>query len=199
METLTHTQLKDMILNEITGVAFVSIRSITKQNSLNKGGTMGKPSLFESLNINPDTIKKHSNSVGLISGGAVSYQDFVNNRLNKEAKDAGKPKAQLTFEAGPRKWGTKVNGTNALVEHKGANYLVVYCLANNKPIVEHRYNSQILDLNESRFDTWRKPEKNEGDNQGADNPIIVRDYKFESIKEITINKTTYKVIPDSDN
>jgi len=196
MEEITHSQLRNKILNELTGVTFISLRAITKQSALNKGGTNGTPSLFESLSINPDTIKKHANIVGLISGGAVAYQDFVNNKLDKEAKNAGKPKSQLTFEAGVRKWGTKVNGSNALVEHKGNNYLVLYCMANNKPIVEHRYNGKILDLHESRFDTWRKPEKKEGANQGTDKPIVVRDYRFDSIKEITINKTTYKVVPD---
>lgn len=196
MEELTHTQLKDKILAEVNGVTFISLKTKTTQTTLNKGGRKGIPAMFESLSINPDTINKYTNIVGLVSGSGVSYQDFVNNRLNKEAKDAGKPKAQLTFEAGERKWGTKINGSNALVEHKGAYYLVLYCMANNKPMVEHRYNGKLIDLKESRFDQWRKPEKKEGDNQGTDNPIIVRDYKFESIKEITLNKTTYKIIPD---
>jgi len=184
-------------LAEVKGATFISLRTVTKQTSLNKGGTKGTPGMFESISINPDTIKKYSNMVGLISGGGVSYQDFVNNRLNKEAKDAGKDKSQLTFESGPRKWGTKVEGTNALVEHKGKNYLVLYCLANNKPIVEHKYNSKVFNINESRFDTWRKPERNEGDNQGTEKPIVVRDYNFESIREITLNKTTYKIVPDN--
>ena len=158
METLTHTELKDLILNDNSkGVKFISLKTKTIQNSLNKGGRGAVPAMFESISINPDTITKYTQIVGLLSGSGVTYQDFVNNRLNKEAKDA-----QLSFEAGVRKWGQKLEGSNALVEHKGKYYLVLYCMANNKPIVEHRYNGKLIDLNDSKFDTWRKPEKNEG-------------------------------------
>ena len=193
MENITHSQLKDKILNEIKGATFISLRTVTKQNSLNKGGKKVAP-MFESLQINPDTIKKYSNIVGLLSGGDVSYQDFVNNRLTKEAKELGKEKAQLTFEAGPRTWGTRIN--NAIVEYDGKYYLTLYCMANNKPIVTYKYNGKLLNINDSKFDPWRKPEKKEGDNQGTKNPIIVKDFSFENIKEITFNKNTYSVIPN---
>lgn len=194
MKEITHSKLKDLILNNLTGVTFTSLKTVTTQSALNKG--RGASSMLESIGVNPDDIEKHTYLVGLISGGAVSYQDFVNNRLEKEAQAKGKKHAQLVFSAGERKWGTHVNGCNALVEHKGQYYLVLYCMANNKPQITHTLNSQPINLNESRFDQWRKPEKKEGENQGTENPIVVRDYKFSNIKEINIFGESYKVVPD---
>jgi len=194
MKTINHTNLKDLIIGNLTGVSFVSLKTITNQSTLNKG--RGATSILESLGIDIADIEKHTSLVGLLSGGAVGYQDFVNNRLTKEAKEKGKAKAQLTFEAGERKWGKHLENCNAIVEHKGALYLVLYCMANNKPTVDHTLDSQAINLNESRFDQWRKPAKKEGENQGTENPIVVRDYKFSSIKEITIFGESYKVVAD---
>src|SRR5210317_631852 len=103
MEKITHTQLEDLILDKLNGASFVSLRSETKQTTLNKG--RGANAMVEAIGVNPDSIVKHTDLVSLISGGKVGYQDFVNNRLLKEAVAKGKDKAQLTFEAGERKWG----------------------------------------------------------------------------------------------
>lgn len=196
MKKITHLELIDKILTDVVSPTFVSIKSITVQGELNKGGRKGVPNMFEAININPDTIKKHSKIVGLVSSDSVNYQDFVNNRLTKEAKEAGKDKPQLKFESGSRKWGTKYKESNSIVEHKGGYYLVLYCVANNKPKVEHFYNGTPLDIKDPKFDDWRKPEKSDGENQGTKNPIVVRDYSFNNIKEISLLGETYEVIPD---
>jgi len=116
MEEMTYTELENMLLNN-RGVSFISIKSVTKQSTLNKGGRKGVPAMMESIDVNPDLIKKHAYLTALISGGKVSYQDFVNNRLVKEA-----------------------------------------------------------------------------DSKGTDNPIIVRNYEFVSLRELTIGKKTYKIV-----
>ena len=199
MKEITHTQLENLILDKVKGTTFLSMRTITKQSTLNKG--TGVNAMIETIQVNPDNIKKHTDIVGLVSGGKVDFQDFVNNRLLKEAKDKGKEKAQLTFEVGARKWGTHIKKSPALVEHtnkKGVyeRYLVLFCVANNKPKVKHTYESKTIDLTEARFDNYRKPSRSEGGNQGTESPIIVRDFAFNNIKEISLFKETYKVVPD---
>ena len=197
MKELTHSKLEKFILNKIKGATFISARTETKQSTLNKG--RGVKAMVEIIDVNPDDIVKHTDLVFLISGGNVSYQDFVNNRLLKEAVVKGKEKSQLTFESGEHKWGKLLHdGCNALLTHRknGGRYLIAYCVANTKPKVKHTYLGESIDLTEARFDTYQKPTRKDGDNQGTENPIAIRDYNFNSIKEITILKETYKVIPD---
>ena len=194
MKQITHTDLENLILTKLKGASFISLRTETSQTSLNKGS--GVNAMVETIQVDPAKIVKHSDLVGLIAGGTISYEDFVNNRLLKEAKEKGKDKAQLTFEVGKRTWGEHYKESPALVHHKGAKYLVVYCVANTKPKVHHIYENESIDLKDTRFDRYRKPERKEGDNQGTKSPIVVRDYKFDSIKEITIFRETYSVVPD---
>jgi len=194
MKEITHTGLANLILTELKGVSFVSMRTETTQTTLNKGA--GVNAMIETIDVNPANIIKHTDLVGLIAGGTVSYEDFVNNRLLKEAKSAGKPKAQLTFESTKRTWGEHYKDSPALITHKGEMFLVFYCVANNEPKVQHKYEGDIIDLTEARFDRYRKPARKEGANQGTESPIMVRDYKFKNIKEITIFKDTFKVVPD---
>lgn len=197
MKTLTHTELENLIVSKLAGASFVSMRTETKQTTLNKG--RGANAMVETIQVDPEKIVKKTDIVALISGGAVGYEDFVNNRILKEAKAKGKEKAQITFEAEGHKWGKLLHdGCNAILTHKfkGGRYLVAYCVANNKPKVEHTYEGQPINLTEARFDSYRKAPRKDGENQGTENPIVIRDYKFESIKEITIFGETYEVIPD---
>jgi hypothetical protein len=196
---MTHSELEKMIVDRLKGVTFVSARTETKQTALNKG--RGENAMIETIGIDPDTIVKHTNLVFAISGGTVSYQDFVNNRLVKEAKANGKEKVQLKFEANGHKWGKLLHDNcNAILTHKdptkGGRYMVAYCVANNKPKVEYTYNDQPINLTEARFDAYRKPARKEGENQGTENPIVIRDYNFNSFKEITIFGETYTIVAD---
>lgn len=197
MKTITHTELETLIRANIKGVAFVSAKTETTQNVLNKG--RGENAMVEAIGVDPEKIVKHTNLVFAISGGGVSYEDFVNNRLTKEAVSKGKEKSQIKFEAEGHKWGRLLhNDCNAILTHKekGGRYLVAYCVANNEPKITYSYKGQPIDLTESRFDMYRKPERKESENQGTDNPIIIRDYNFNSFKEITVFGETYKVVPD---
>lgn len=197
MKTITHTELENLIRAKLKGVTFVSAKTETAQNVLNKG--RGESAMVETIGVDPDKIVKHTKLVFAISGGAVGYQDFVNNKLIKEAKIAGKEKAQLKFEAQGHKWGKLLyDDCNAILTHKekGGRYLVAYCVANNTPEVDYTYQGKAINLMESRFDAYRKPERKEGENQGTEDPIIIRDYNFNSFKEITLFCETYTVVPD---
>jgi hypothetical protein len=218
MNTLTHKELKEKILL-LDGVSFISLKTITVQNDLNKGGSKGTPKMAETLSlesltmtkeqldevenltlIDPDNIKKHTYITGILSTGDVSYSDFVNNRLTKESKANQDPEVikvvngepMPRFEAMERKWGTALSP--ALVEHKGQFYLTLFCLSANKAKSVHYYEGKEVNLKDAKFDPWRKPEKIEGERQGTEKPVVVRDYKFESIQEITMGGETFKVI-----
>lgn len=197
MKTITHTELENLIRTKLKGVAWVSAKTETTQNVLNKG--RGESAMVEAIGIDPDKIVKHTNLVFAISGGGVSYEDFVNGKLAKEARMNGKEKAQIKFEAEGHKWGKLLyDDCNALLTHKekGGRYIVAYCIANNKPKVSYTYQGKPIDITEARFDAYRKPERAEGENQGTEDPIIIRDYKFDSFKEITLFCETYTVVPD---
>ena len=186
---MKHSQLVTMI-EGMKGCSFVSMRTITKQTVL-KAGKKVTDQMVEETGVNPNNITKHTDLVCLVSGGTVNYEDFVNNKLLKEGK------GQLTFSAKPRKWGEHYKGNPALVTHNEAFYLVVYCVANNRPKVVYRHNGEIIDIKDPKFNEFRTAPKKEGENQGLENPIVVRDYKFDSIKEITILGNTHKLVPNA--
>ncbi len=186
---LNHTELVIKLLT-IKGASFVGITANTAQTSLNKG--RGANSMIEKLNIDPDEIRKHTKLVGLIGQG-VSYESMVNHRLVKE----GTPKEDADFEAGSLLWGEWViGGEKVLLKHKGQFYLRVYCVSANRPEVEYSYKGERIDLKDPKFDAFRKPEKEEGANQGLEKPIVVRSYGFDSIKEIKIDGETFEIVND---
>ena len=187
---MEHSQLVTLI-EGMKGCSFVSMRTITKQTLL-KAGKKVTAQMVEETGINPNDITKHTDLVCLVSGDKVHYEDFVNNKLLKEGK------GQLTFSAKERKWGEHYNGNPALVTHNGNFYLVVYCVANNKPKVAYRHNGELIDIKDAKFNEFRTAPKKEGENQGLENPIVVRDYGFQSIKEITILGNTYDLVPDAE-
>ena len=204
MDTLTHTQLDNFILSTIKGATFVSVRAETPQSTLNKG--RGENAMIETIGVDPNEIVKHADVVFLISGGTVSYQDMVDHKLIKEARvkaiaTGEEVKKPIPFNAKEHRWGKLLHdGCNAILTHKnpekGGRYLIAYFAANNEPKVKHTYKGEYIDLTEARFDAYRKAPKKEGERQGTEDPVIIRDYKFDNIKEITMFKKTYKVIPD---
>jgi len=189
MNKLNHTELALKLMTVKS--SFVSLKTETSQSSLNKG--RGKSAMVESIGINPDEIKKNTSFVGLIGTG-VTYEDMVNNRLAKENKDS---QISVTFESSELPWGEWVKGAEKLLlKHNGKLYLRVYCVANNVPTVSHIYEGKEINLKDSKFDAWRKAEKVDGENQGLENPIVVRSYGFDSIREIKIGGETFEIVED---
>ena len=195
MKPITHAELENLILNNLKGYSWASARTETVQDKLNKG--KGETSMFSLLGIDPDNIVKHTDITFAISGGAVSYEMMVNNRLVKEA--AANDETAVKFEAAGHAWGKLLhNGCNAMLTHreKGGRYLIAYCVANTTPKVRYTYEGQAIDIDDPRFDAWRKPKKVEGARQGTENPIVIRTYSFSSLREITLFCETYSVVPE---
>jgi len=194
MKVISHANLES-VFHANKGVAWVGIYAETVQNILNKG--RGELSMWNTLGIDPDRIIKHCEGVFAVSSGGVSYEDFVNNRLVKEAKEhEGKV---FRFNAEKHAWGKLMyEDCNALMcrrRDNGGRYLVVYGVANNPPKVWYTYEGESIDLTDSKFDSYRKPPKVEGARQGTEEPIIIRDYAFDSLRRIKMFKEEYMVEP----
>ena len=109
-----------------------------------------------------------------------AYENMVNRRLLAEGK-------AMKFEVGPRPWGERLEGTPFVV-HKGTMYLEVIFLKAGKKhytVDNVKVNAdtiQGLDVDEDR---------EEGNQNGLENKVVIRTYKVANIKNITINGTTY--------
>jgi len=113
-------------------------------------------------------------------GEGGGYENKVNRRLDKEGKE-------VEFEVGPRKWGTRLEG-KPFVEHKGELYLEViferpgesHYLLDGKPIQA----AEIIGLDEGPVKA--------GEQGGLEDKVILRTFKFDSIKALRVNKTEVK-------
>jgi len=119
-------------------------------------------------------------------GGSWNYGTAVNNQRGREDKP-------MDFVPHARKWGVRVTHADGkltgLVEHKGAYYLEVR--VGSSLHHEYRFNGAVLDGN---LIHPFLAQKREGSRQEVDNPIIVRDYKIENLRQITMDGETFDVV-----
>jgi hypothetical protein len=194
MEKITHKGLALKLATieclEDNKATWISLRTETKQNKLNKG--KGTDAMSTKLGINPEEIFKHSTSVVLVGS---NYEKMVNNRLKKECAGTG---VEVVFESQGLKGRTWVEGAEGkvMMNAEGEYLIRTYPVSNNKPTSNYIHKGAEIDLNDPKFNPYRKPDSSKGSNQGLDNPVPVNDYKFASIKQITISGVTYDVIPD---
>ena len=91
-----------------------------------------------------------------------------------------------TFVAEPRKWGVRRDGT-PFVDHKGATYLEVK--VERSLHCEYRLDDGTP-VDASIVEPWL-PSRVEGRRQMVDKPVILRDYKMENLREVTVNGATH--------
>jgi hypothetical protein len=107
-----------------------------------------------------------------------SYENMVNRRLAHEQYDF------TTFTVGPRAWGTR-RKNRPFVDHNGQVYLeVIFLHAGKKTyLVDGQpFTGHIDGLQE---------EREEGNQGGLVNKVIIRTYNIDNIKSITINNEHY--------
>jgi len=109
------------------------------------------------------------------------YENMVNRRLIAEGKDAS------NFTLGPRAWGERVPDM-PLVAHKGETYLEVIFLKAGK--VSFTLDGAPIE----RSEIEGLDQKEEGDQGGLSNKVIVRDYKLTSLKEVRIDHVAFRLI-----
>ena len=196
---MTHKEFADYVEN-MGGCTFMTVEAESSKNIplnlTNKKTGSEKHTLLES-GVDRNKITKWTKSRYLF--GKLKYEDLVNHRLVDEAKAKGKDAPQLSFKGEKRPWGERISPT--LVTHKGKFYLTAYPITRNdkvKPIVEYRNDGVAFDIKDSRFDEFRSAPKSEGENQGTKDAVLYRDFGFDSIIEVTLNKDTIRLIPNKD-
>lgn len=101
-----------------------------------------------------------------------SYNDMVKRRLVKEGKDPE------SFVLGKRAWGERVPNT-PFVLHKGELYVEVIFLHSPKQVTYMLDGKPV-----PKWCVWGLEEKEEGNQGGLDNKVIIRTYKLSSINRI---------------
>lgn len=160
------TQLYTKICG-IKGVTFASIVTETV------------PDMRKTDNPYFGKVKKHTRLSAII--GNWSYENSVKNQFAREGLDT------TEVEIKPRKWGERIKGTS-IVEHKGSYYL--------EAKIEKYLESYYTDEQGNRIDKelilpYLKIRDSESSTQESlEKKVILRDLKFESIREITFNHET---------
>ena len=102
----------------------------------------------------------------------------INGQLNAHYGTAMEKATGEEYTPQPRKWGVR---TGPVIDHNGKQYLEVRVLQS----LGHEYRQGAELVNNSVVEPFLRQ---------AENPVILRDYKLESITEITIGGETYHVI-----
>lgn len=153
-------------LMERKGTSFVTIVAVTD------------PRMRKRDNPYAGRVQKRSSVNGVV--GWI-YQNSVNRERVREDLEAD-------FEAHPRKWGERIKGT-PFVEHKGNTYLELKV----ERVLSTEYLLDGEPVDREVIAEWLPARKAEGARQEVENPIILRDYRLDSITEITFDGITIKV------
>jgi hypothetical protein len=109
-----------------------------------------------------------------------AYENMVNRRLMAEGKSTN-------FEVGPRKWGTRVEGT-PFVTHNGVTYIEVIFLKAGTV----SYTVDGKEVNPATIEGL-DVDPTEAVQGGLDNKVIIRTFMASSIKRMTINGKTFNL------
>jgi len=114
-------------------------------------------------------------------------------------------KSTKEFSASERKWGkhsvSKITGETSkiLVEHttkdnEHRNYVQVAVLNSKTPVYRYKDTGEVLTDEHREYIKQYMPKKKEGEKQELKKPIIVRDYRVDSVRRVTLNKSKYSLI-----
>lgn len=157
----------EQILANVNGASFIGIDSETIPTLLG-----GKKNPMQG------TIRKvmiGANVMVFQNKNGSAYDAMVQRRLAAEGKDPE------SFQLGERKWGTRRQGT-PFIEHNGELYLEVIFL---RPGKSH-YLHGVRPIDPSEI-TGLQQDKQEAEQGGLDNKVIIRTFKADSIKRIVID------------
>lgn len=165
------TNLATLLTDKVNGASFISIDTVTDVKL-----TGGKK------NDQQGRVQKRvigSNVMVFQNKNSNGYENMVKRRLVKEGRNPA------TFELKPRVWGRRIEGA-PFVEHKGQFYIEVIFL--NAGRTEYLLDGKVVDDSQINGLPNKKEEAEQG---GLNNKVIIRTYKADSIKSITIDKHTY--------
>lgn len=165
--------IQNILQSKVLGATFISIDTETKVTL--KGGK---------TNPHQNRITKRtlgSNVMLFANKNVNGYEAMVMRRLEKEGKDPA------SFELSPRKWGTRLVG-EPFVTHNDKLYLeVIFMKAGTSSYFCDRQpidKSEIVGLED----------KQEAEQGGLDNKVIIRTYACDSILALTVNGERFELL-----
>ena len=163
-------------LSKLNGCAIGSFNSRTRP--VLKGG---KKNPFQGK---VEKVAEKANVMFFCNGRNNSYETMVKKRLASEGK------APESFTLNPRPWGVRVPET-PFVEHKGALYLECIYLHPPKKVV---YLVDGVEFNTNEI-PGLDTDKEEGEQGGLENKVIIRTFKLESIEKIEMGGLSVEMNP----
>lgn len=161
------------ILENVNGTTFISLTTSTEPKL--KGG---KSNPFQGR---VRKIMTGANVMVFQNKNTNGYEAMVHRRLEKEGKNPE------SFQLSPRAWGVRRQGA-PFVDHNGQVYLEVIFLTSGKVHYEvdgvETDAAQIQGLDNDHA---------EGHQGGLSDKVVIRTFKVDSIKSITVNKETYEL------
>lgn len=151
-----------VILRKLEGNTFVGL---TTETDVKLSGGKKNPMQGEITKRTVSSVQVFTNQNG------SAYAAKVQRGLDKEGDG-------VTFELSPRAWGERIDGT-PFVTHKGEDYLEV--IFNKVISTEYFRNGKPIDKDAIEGLPAAKPEGKQG---GLEDKVIIRTYKFSSIREI---------------
>lgn len=162
--------------------SFASIKAVTKP--LAKASKKTQAAVMAATGSHPDNIRKFAS---IVIGLGYDYDKLVGNRRIKEDKTP-------EFDKGAS-WHVPYEGSTTIRTNPNnldEKYMYVACIANNKPKTSYFDVVKGVAIDENVIAPYL-PNKSIPTNQGLENPIIVRTYKMENIKELTIGGNTFQI------
>ena len=121
------------------------------------------------------------------------YQNSVNNQRARENQPLDAQGEVEHFTPVSRKWGKRIvrqdGSVTPLVEHNGQFYLELKI----QKSLGHEYRLGSLTIDSKDIEPFL-PQRTEGARQMVDNPVILRDYRIDNIRQITMDGTVYDVV-----
>lgn len=155
-----------LVEHEINGMTPIAITTETKP--VLKGGARNNPMFGKVIK------RMEGGSVMIFQNKKVNgYEAMVNRRLVAEGKDPS------SFQLGPRQWGVRRSGM-PFVDHNGNVYLEVIFLRPGK--ITYYYNGEMI----PKSLVQGLDDKEEGEQGGLENKVIIRTFNINNIKNISI-------------
>ncbi len=163
------TNIREVFEN-VNGASFISIDTETtpKLKGGQKNPMQGQiRKVMVGANVMVFTNKKSN-----------GYDNMVKRRLAQEGKDPE------SFKLSERSWGQRIAGT-PFVEHNGELYIEVIFLKPGK--VEYKHGVRPIDRN----DIIGLEQKDEAEQGGLEDKVVIRTFKADSIKRVAVDKQVF--------
>lgn len=216
IKTEALTQIKPISLIyrllDVNGTTFIQLSTTTEPKMNKRGNPLFGQVLKDSI-TNCIIGYNYENMVNNARGRELAKD------VKQAALDAGVPpeilkqfegeitgiaeRAAENFEAKNRTWGhhfiSPFNNepSKILIEHTKDGekrfYLQVAVLSNQEPVYRYKIDGKVLSANDLAVAKSFMPKRKEGERQGLKKPIIVRDYRIDNVRKVTLQKTKYEI------